>query len=77
MKSSGKKSRRDLLVLTPEEKSTLAFVVAALVLGLVAKHYRETHSTPLTKTAIVEAAKNTGLPAERRAEAKRRKQAAR
>jgi hypothetical protein len=67
------KGRRDLFVLTPEEKSTLCFVLAALVLGLGAKRYRETHSIPPAKKAIVETAKNTNLPAEKRAEAKRRK----
>ena len=75
MKPRPKKDRRDVFVLTPEEKSTLCFILAALVLGLGAKHYRETHSSPLAKTAIVETAKTTGLPAEKRAEAKRRKAA--
>ena len=75
MKRNPKKARRDLFVLTPEEKSTLCFVLAALVLGLGAKRYREIHSNPLAKTAIVETAKSTGLPAEKRAEAKRRKAA--
>jgi hypothetical protein len=69
------KHRRDLFVLTPEEKSTLCFVLAALILGFGAKHYRETHSIPPAKRAIVEAANKTNLPAEKRAEAKRRKAA--
>ena len=75
MKSRAKKNRRDIFVLTPEEKSTLCFVLAALLLGLGAKHYRDVHSSPIAKTAIVETAKNAGLPAEKRAEAKRRKTA--
>jgi hypothetical protein len=75
MKPGLKRDRRDIFVLTPEEKSTLCFVLAALVLGLTVKHYRETHSIPPPKTGIVETAKNAGLPAEKRAEAKRRKAA--
>jgi len=70
-----KSNRRQIFVLTPEEKRTLGFVLVALILGLGAKHYRRIHSIPPAKTAIVEAAKNAGLPAEKRAEAKRRKAA--
>jgi hypothetical protein len=75
MKPGAKKDRRDIFVLTPEEKSTLCFVLAALVLGLAVKHYRDTHATPPAKTGIVETARNAGVPAEKRAEAKRRKAA--
>jgi hypothetical protein len=75
MKRGLKKDRRDIFVLTPEEKGTLCFVLAALVLGLTVKHYRKTQSIPPAKTGIVETARNTGLPAEKRAEAKRRKSA--
>ena len=75
MKSRAKKHHREIFILTPEEKSTLVFVLAALVLGLSAKHYRKTHSTPIAQTAIVETAKTAGIPAEKRAEAKRRKAA--
>ena len=73
MKRSVKTNRRHLFVLTPEEKRTILFVVAALVLGLGAKNYRQKHSVAPAKTGIVEAAKNAGLPAEKRAEAKRRR----
>jgi hypothetical protein len=75
MKPGPKKDRRDIFVLTPEEKTTLCFVLAALVLGVTAKDYRKSHSSPPAKTGIVESAKNAGLPAEKRAEAKRRKAA--
>ena len=77
MKRVAKKPRRDVFVLTPEEKRTLSLVLIALLLGLAAKHYRQKHSIPPAKTAIVEVAKNAGLPAEKRAEAKRRKAAGR
>jgi hypothetical protein len=75
MKPRAKKNRHDIFVLTPEEKTTLCFVLAMLVLGLTVKNYRKTHSIPPAKTGIVETAKNAGLPAEKRAEAKRRKAA--
>jgi hypothetical protein len=68
-----KKSRREIFVLTSEETRTLCFVLAAFVLGVAAKHYRLTHSTPPARTAVHDTAKNAGLPAQKRAEAKRRK----
>jgi len=34
------------LVLTREEKRVIAFILAAFVLGLAAKHYRDTHPQP-------------------------------
>ena len=75
MKKTTRRSRRQIFVLTPEEKRTLSFVIVILVLGLGAKQYRQQHSIPPAKTAVVEAARNAGLPAEKRAEAKRRKAA--
>jgi hypothetical protein len=36
------------LVLTSEEKRVIAFILAAFVLGLAAKHYRDTHPQPPT-----------------------------
>jgi hypothetical protein len=68
-----KKKRREIFVLTPEEKRTVAFVLAALLLGIGAKRYRASHSPPPLKTAIVETARSADLPAQKRAEAKRRK----
>jgi hypothetical protein len=35
-------------VLTPEEKRVIAFILTAFVLGLAAKHYRNTHPHPVT-----------------------------
>jgi len=37
---------RHRLVLTPEEKRVITFVIAALVLGLGIKCYRDTHPQP-------------------------------
>jgi hypothetical protein len=73
--ATAKRKRPQIFVLTPEEKRTLSFVLVALILGLGAKHYRQRHSIPPANTAVVEAAKNAGSPAEKRAEAKRRKAA--
>ena len=39
----GKRVRRQIFVFTPEEKKAAACVLAAFVLGLATKHYRETH----------------------------------
>jgi hypothetical protein len=41
---------RNRLVLTPEEKRVISFVIAALLLGLGTKCYRDTH--PQTPPAI-------------------------
>jgi hypothetical protein len=58
----------------PEEKRTVCFVLVAFLLGLGAKRYRDLHGVAPSKAAIVETAKTVGLPAEKRAEARRRKQ---
>ena len=38
-----KPARREIFVLTPEEKKTVCFVLIAFVLGLATKHYRDAH----------------------------------
>ena len=40
---------RQIFVLTPEEKRTVAFILCAFVLGLAAKHYRDAHPQPPVK----------------------------
>ncbi|HEV2839817.1 MAG TPA: hypothetical protein VGW39_00690 [Chthoniobacterales bacterium] len=45
-----KPARREIFVLTPEEKRTLCFVLIALLLGLATKHYRDTHPPPRLKS---------------------------
>ena len=65
--------RRQMFVLTPEETRTLLFVLAAFFLGIAAKYYRTNHSTPPVRTAVHDTAISAGLPAQKRAEAKRRK----
>lgn len=47
-----KTPRREIFVLTPEEKKTLCFVLFALLLGLATKHYRDRHPPPLPKAEI-------------------------
>ncbi|HYR23227.1 MAG TPA: hypothetical protein VEP30_09945 [Chthoniobacterales bacterium] len=37
---------RHKLVLTPEEKRVITFVIAAFILGLATKCYRDTHPQP-------------------------------
>ena len=66
--------RRQVFVLTPEEKRTICFVLIAFVLGIGAKRYREMHAVPPRQRAIVETAKTVALPAQKRAEARRQKQ---
>jgi hypothetical protein len=72
---SGRTSRRHFFVLTPEEKRTACFVLLAFLLGIGTKRFRETQAVPFRKTGVIETAKTVALPAQRRAEAKRRKAA--
>lgn len=70
-RQASKKVRREIFVLTPEEKRTVCFVLVAFVLGLATQHYRATHSvTPLTR-AVNETATTADHRAEKPAEAKR------
>jgi hypothetical protein len=38
-----KPPRREIFVLTPEEKKTVCFVLITFVLGLATKYYRDAH----------------------------------
>jgi hypothetical protein len=51
-KQAANRVRREIFVLTPEEKRTLCFVLAAFLLGLAAARYRAAHppSPPKTET---------------------------
>ena len=51
-RNTPKPARRQVFVLTPEEKRTVCFVLIALVLGLATKHYRDTHPQPPPKAEI-------------------------
>jgi hypothetical protein len=48
-----KPARREILVLTPEEKRTVCFVLLAFVLGLATKYYRGNHPVPATTPATI------------------------
>jgi hypothetical protein len=71
--SAEKIARRHFFRLTPEEKRTVCFVLAAVIVGLGARSYRASHTLPPRTTAITETAKTVSLPAQKRAEAKQRK----
>ena len=43
---SAQRVRRQIFVLTLEEKKAVCCIIAALVLGLATKHYRDTHPQP-------------------------------
>ena len=73
--ASKKAARREIFVLTPEEKRTIAFVVIMFVLGLLTAKYRAAHAIPPSKIAVNETAATTSRPAQKRAEAKRPKPA--
>lgn len=60
-----KTPRREIFVLTPEEKKTLCFVLFAIVLGLATKHYRDRHPPPLVKAEISAHGKGSPRPGSR------------
>jgi hypothetical protein len=70
---SQKAGRRQIFVLTPEEKRTIAFVLIMFLLGLATAHYRALHSVPPARVAVNETATTTSRPAQKRAEARRPK----
>jgi hypothetical protein len=42
-------ARREIFILTSEEKKTVCFVLIAFILGLATKYYRDRHPAPLPK----------------------------
>jgi hypothetical protein len=72
---SKQSTRREIFVLTPEEKRTLSFVLIMFLLGLATAKYRGAHAIPPSKIAVNESAATTARPAQKRAEAKRPKPA--
>jgi hypothetical protein len=71
--ASKKAARREIFVLTPEEKRTISFVLIMFLLGVATAHYRIAHSIPPSKIAVNETAATTARPAQKRAESKRAK----
>ena len=49
-----KARRRQIFVLTPEEKKIVACICAALALGLATKHYRAAHPRPAPPPTVQE-----------------------
>lgn len=64
-RATPKPARREIFVLTPEEKRTICFVLIALVLGLATKHYRDTHPPALPKADIRADGKTAPRPVSR------------
>jgi hypothetical protein len=64
--------RREIFVLTAEEKKIISFVLTMFLLGVTTGHYRAAHFVKPTTTAVQETAKIAGLPAQKRAESKHR-----
>jgi hypothetical protein len=56
--------RREIFILTSEEKKTVAFVLIVFVLGLATKYYRDRHPAPLPKPAT--AARDMAKPKQSR-----------
>jgi hypothetical protein len=73
--ASKKAARREIFVLTPEEKKTISFVLIMFLLGLATAKYRAAHAIPPSKIAVNATAATTSRPAQKRAEAKRPKPA--
>jgi hypothetical protein len=61
-----KQVRREIFVLTPEEKRTICFVLLAFLLGLATKHYRETHSPPASISEVTRSVGASLNPAQKR-----------
>ena len=55
-----KPARREIFVLTPEEKKTVCFVLIAFALGLTTKSYRDAHPVPSSKPTT--AAREHAMP---------------
>jgi hypothetical protein len=65
--NAAKRVRREIFVLTPEEKRTLCFVFAAFLLGLATKHYRTAHPLPASlSTEVKSSAFASPSPAHKR-----------
>lgn len=68
---AAKRVRREIFVLTPEEKRTLCFVLAAFVLGLATKHYRTAHPLPASvNTEVKSSVSASASPAQKRVKPK-------
>jgi hypothetical protein len=64
-------TRREIFVLTPEEKRIISFVSLMFVLGLATLRYRTAHSIPPLKTAVNETATTAGPRSQKQADTQR------
>jgi hypothetical protein len=68
---AAKRLRREIFVLTPEEKRALYFVLVAFVLGVAARHYRTAHPLPASlNTEVKSSASASPNPAQKRVKPK-------
>jgi hypothetical protein len=72
-RNAPKNVRREIFVLTPEEKRAVCFVLIAFVLGLATKHYRTTNPPPPSKTEVKASPAKPPPSAAKRGETKRPK----
>jgi hypothetical protein len=68
---TNKKLRREIFVLTPEEKRTVCFVLIAFLLGLATKHYRAKPSPASPTTEVTSSIAASPNPAQKRAKKER------
>jgi len=69
-----KQVRRELFVLTPEEKRTVCFVLIAFLLGLATKYYRAAHTVTPLQAAVDHTIAKAAHPAPSRTESRRARQ---
>jgi hypothetical protein len=54
--------RREIFVLTPEEKKTVCFVLLVFFLGLTTKHYRDNRPAAVPKPIVIARERATRKP---------------
>lgn len=57
-----KPARREIFVLTPEEKRTVCFVLIVFLLGLTTQYYRDSHPAPSPKPTVAARERATPKP---------------
>ena len=64
-RDAAKPARREIFILTPEEKKTICFVLIALILGLATKFYRDAHPATLSRPTTAARERATPTPPSR------------
>ena len=70
-KQAAQQLRREIFVLTPEEKRTICFVLIAFMLGLATKQYRATHYPTVSRTEVTSSISASPVPAQKRVKSDR------